>query len=116
MTLKKQTKEQKEYLLALAYKNIVDHTYRKELETLKDKYEGRKLIEKELRLKNNLDYWKVNSKLMEAEESLIDWGKEVLAKDNKYDLEESMDFKEDNRGKILDFLIKLDKEKLEELA
>lgn len=111
--------EQQEYMLAVGYKKIINDIYHQYIDELNDECGEEEILEQELDLIDELDYWEVESRLLQAENDLVKWGRRVLYKWGIFTdktIERTLDFELYDKEYIINMLMELNEEEISQLA
>jgi len=113
------SKEQQEYMLAVGYKKVIDGIYHQYIDELREEYGEEDTLEQELDLIDELDYWQVESRLMQAENNLIKWGRRILSKWEIFTdkmIDRTFNFEIYDKSSIFNMLMELNEEEISQLA
>ena len=119
MQINQYSKEQQEYMLAVGYKKVIDGIYHQYIDELREEYGEEDTLEQELDLIDELDYWQVESRLMQAENNLIKWGRRILSKWEIFTdkmIDRTFNFEIYDKSSIFNMLMELNEEEISQLA
>ncbi|OCL26460.1 hypothetical protein U472_10700 [Orenia metallireducens] len=119
MQFNQYSKEQQEYMLAVGYKKVIDDIYHQYINELREECGEEEMLEQELDLIDELDYWQVESRVLQAENNLINWGRRILYKWGIFTdrmVERTFDFEIYDKSSIVNMLMELNEEEISDLV